>query len=353
MTPRIFPLLVATALSMVGCGSETGAPAGGEPTDDRTPAQTSRPAGEGSTAPAPTNATQDPAKLGAPYPVVLLHGMAGFGKLEVGPASVTYFNGIVEDLTKSGESVYATIAPPYETSEVRAAAIAQQIDQILARTGKAKVNIVGHSQGGLDARVLASPNGLGYGDRIASVTTVATPHRGSKVADAALGLIKVLPADVVDEVTGGLLQLLEKSAYELQTDPNLRAQVTLLSETYMRDVFNPKYVDDSRVLYRSYAGRTNLRTGLLACDGSTYPNDPTELDVAQLPLGTLAAFLEDGQLKVNDGLVTVESAKWGKFEQCVAADHLKEVGQLGTLASSFDHIALFRNIVSRIRAAGF
>src|SRR6185295_1663942 len=99
------------------------------------------------------------------------------------------------------------------TSEVRAQAIAKQIDTILARTGKAKVNLVGHSQGGLDARILASPNGLKYGDRIASVTTVATPHRGTKVADAALGLLQFLPASTVDDVTDALLGFLQKTAY--------------------------------------------------------------------------------------------------------------------------------------------
>lgn len=347
-------VLVALALvDLVGCGTAAGA----SPDDGvivvQAPASANAPANE----PALASPASDPgaapaAKLGAPYPVVLLHGMSGFGKLEIGPVGITYFNGVVEDLTKSGESVFVTIAPPYDTSEVRAAAIAKQIDLILQRTGKAKVNIIGHSQGGLDARVLASPNGLGYGDRIASVTTIATPHRGSKVADVSLGLMNALPASVVDDVTGGFLELLQKSAYELQTDANLRGQVTLLSEAYMREVFNPKYVDDSRVVYQSYGGRTNLRTGVLACDDGVYPNDPTDLDVAQGPLAVLAAFLEDGKLKVNDGLVTVESAKWGTFQQCVAADHLKEVGQLGALASSFDHRALFRDVVSRLRASG-
>jgi triacylglycerol lipase len=69
-------------------------------------------------------------------------------------------------------------------------------------------------------------------------------------------------------------------------------------------------------------------------------------------LAPLAIFLEEGQLKVNDGLVTVESSKWGVFQQCVPADHLKEVGQLGAAASGFDHLQLFRDVVSRIRDAG-
>ncbi len=345
-------MVITTAL---GCGSEAG-------TGDPSPTSDTGTSG-GASKPAPppfdpdfgasSSGGQAPAKLGAPYPIVLMHGMAGFGKLEVGPIEVTYFKGVVEDLAKHGEAVYVTLAPPYATSEVRAQAVAKQIDDILARTGKAKVNLVGHSQGGLDARVLASPNGLGYGDRIASVTTVATPHRGSKVADAVLGIVDNLPAKTVDDLTGSILKLLEKTAYELQTDPALRDQVKLLSEKYMKEVFNPKYNDDPNVAYKSYAGRSNLRTGIGACDDGVYANEPTKLDAIQGMLFGTAVFLEEGQLKVNDGLVTVESAKWGVFQKCVPADHLKEVGQLGPEAASFDHIALFRDIVLRVRQDGF
>lgn len=323
-------LLGALALSMTACAADAGEEA--VSTESAT--------------------TVDPS--GAPYPVVLLHGMAGFGKLEVGPVQVTYFKGVVEELTKHGESVYVTLAPPYDTSEVRAQAIAKQIDDILARTGKKKVNLIGHSQGGLDARVLASPHGLGYGDRIASITTVATPHRGSAVADALLDAVDVLPEGPVDEVLDGALKLLEVTAYELKTDAHLRAQGTELTEKYMKNVFNPKYDNDARVKYASYAGRTNLRTGILDCGDAHYANDPLDVRLAQPLLAPLALFLEEGlALKINDGLVTVDSAKWGTFEECVAADHLQEVGQLGPFTGGFDSVGLFTRIVSRIRKAGF
>src|SRR5262249_46024994 len=43
------------------------------------------------------------------------------------------------------------------------------------------VNIIAHSMGGLDARHLISR--LGFSGRVRSLTTVATPHRGSALAE--------------------------------------------------------------------------------------------------------------------------------------------------------------------------
>lgn len=352
MKPLLSSLASCLVLAgLLACGSEAGPPAPGEDTTAAPvapPAATTTPG----TASTPGPAAPAPVGLGAPYPVVLMHGMSGFGQLDLGPVDITYFDGVVEDLTKNGEAVFVTVVPPYDTSEARALALSKQIDEILKRTGKAKVNLVGHSQGGMDARVITSPQGLAYGDRVASVTTVATPHHGSKVADAVLGLLKYVPADVIDSVTGDFLALVQKTAFELQSDAHLRAQVAELSEKYMSTVFNPKYKDAPGVVYMSYAGRTNLRTGIGVCDDGKYGNDPLDVDVTQAMLAPLAIFLEEGKLKVNDGLVTVESAKWGEFQQCVPADHLKEVGQLGPAASSFDHLQLFRDIVARIRKAG-
>ena len=42
-------------------------------------------------------------------------------------------------------------------------------------------------QEGLDSRYVVSE--LGYADRVDSVTTISTPHRGSILADVSLGLV--------------------------------------------------------------------------------------------------------------------------------------------------------------------
>jgi hypothetical protein len=55
------------------------------------------------------------------------------------------------------------------------------------------------------------------------------------------------------------------------------------------------------------------------------------------PLFSPTAPLLAGPLNhSNDGLVKVESAKWGTFMQCVPADHLKEVGVLSPSQKSAD-----------------
>lgn len=348
------------AIAAVACGSGAGStsPAGPASGPD-TPA----PAG---TTPTPIQhrpgahlTPSDPGDRagGAPYPIVLMHGMAGFDQLQ-GPVGLAYFNGVIDDLAAHGEHlVFVTAAPPYDTSEDRAAAVAAQLQQILVQTGKAHVNLVGHSQGGMDARVIASPNGLAMGGAVASVTTIATPHHGSRVADAALGLLQGVPPTAIDQVTTAFLQLLQKTAYDVQSDPHLRAQMTELSELYMEDTFNPHYVDDPRVAYASYGGRTNYEDGQPDCAAAFYADDPTKLDAAQAELSVTAQFLQGTTMTTNDGLVTVASSRWGTFMQCVPADHLAEVGQIAQSGpdpmSGFDHLAFFRDVVARIRSAGF
>jgi triacylglycerol lipase len=350
-------LVLGVCLGPVACGSQDSAseqtpPAHAAPPKPVRPVETPPPA---ATHAAPSKPPPKPGSP-APYPIILMHGMGGFNELENLPVTVSYFNGVQADLEAQGEKqVFVTIAPPFDTSEHRAAALKPQILAILAMTGAAKVNLIGHSQGGLDARVLASPSGLGMGDVVASVTTVATPHRGTPVADLALGLVSGLPASTVSAVTDGFLQLLENSVYPIQSSPNLLAQATEMTTSYMATTFNPKYDDAAGVIYASYAGRTNLESGTGVCDGGEYANEPSDLDVPQVELAATADYIQATGLD-SDGLVPVESAKWGTFMECVPADHLKEVGMLfqngADPVSGYDHLLFFRAVVARLRAEG-
>ena len=63
--------------------------------------------------------------------------------------TISYFNGVQADLNSHGYGpVFVTIAPPYNTSEVRARAIAPQLDLKSSHKGAQKLNLIGHHPGG-------------------------------------------------------------------------------------------------------------------------------------------------------------------------------------------------------------
>ena len=110
------------------------------------------------------------------YPVVMAHGLGGFTTLF---GVLDYFYGIPEDLMKGGSQVYTTKTSAVNNSEVRGEQLLQQVKTIAAISGKSKVNLFGHSQGGIDIRYVA-----GVAPRyVASVTAVSSPEQGSKTAD--------------------------------------------------------------------------------------------------------------------------------------------------------------------------
>jgi triacylglycerol lipase len=306
------------------------------------PADGGRPADSAPAAPTPVNL--------APYPIVLVHGMGWLDGLQLGPIGDAYWPKVVAGLAASGETaVFAVTLSPFNASDVRALELEDQIRDILRKTGAARVNLVAHSQGGIDARYLVSPKGRNFGNFVASVTTISTPHRGSEVAD--LALIAV-PGGVVDAAVSALLGLLQRSVPDLHNDPKLRALLKQLSTPYMNNVFNPGYPDAPGVRYESYAGRSNLNPGLGICDGAVLRNNPLQLDEISKGAQAAAIYLEVGiPLRPNDGLVRVESAKWGNFVQCVPADHTDEVGR--GESKIFDHVAFLRQVVARVRSNGF
>ncbi|MFG3252270.1 lipase family alpha/beta hydrolase [Streptomyces sp. NPDC048172] len=70
------------------------------------------------------------------------------------------------------------------TGDVRAAArrLAGQVEEVLARTGHERVDLVGHSLGGLIARYYVQR--LGGDARTRTVITLGTPHSGTRAAPA-------------------------------------------------------------------------------------------------------------------------------------------------------------------------
>ncbi len=283
-----------------------------------------------------------------PFPIILVHGFAGFQG--IGP--LTYFYRVADDLRRRGEVVYEPELPPFAPPPTRAPVLAAAIRQALAETGRSRVVLIAHSLGGLDARYLIST--LGMGDRVAALVTVATPHRGTRLGDAFAGL---LPG-----INLGILDATATAIGAVYNDAPGRAEIrTTLAALSERDaiVFNAHNPDDARVRYYSVAGRSNRRDGHAVCGDAVVANQPSRVDVAFLLIAPLTLFLEgnDPDHLVNDGLLTVRSARWGTFLGCYPADHFDEVGQIAhqgpDFISGFDHIALYRDLVRRLRDDGF
>ncbi len=300
----------------------------------------------------------DATDLGPPYPIVLAHGFSGWKDIQA--LNIPYFYGVVEALNAAGETqVFTTQVDPYGATEVRGNELAPQIDQILAQTGKDKVNIIAHSQGGLDARYIIST--LGYGDRVASLTTISTPHRGTRVVDA---LLKNVP-DWTDSLINAAADLLGTSVFDIESNSDMRASLETLSEHYVQTVFNPANPNDPRVSYFSYAGRSNDSPGQPDCDGSWIPDDPSVIDHINPLLSVTGDYLRtpgagvvcQNNDCVNDGVVTVASSRWGLFMTCFPADHFDEVGQIKedkpNPESGYDQRVFYTNVVKRLRARGF
>src|SRR6266568_4744432 len=99
---------------------------------------------------------------------------------------IDYFRGLKAHVEGNGHQALFPEVPPLGTCEVRAEVLADAIQRAYP---KGPVHIIAHSMGGLDSRTLIARNldGLSSPGRVASLTTVSSPHRGSPVAEPRAG----------------------------------------------------------------------------------------------------------------------------------------------------------------------
>lgn len=340
--------------ALVG-GQSTGSGAGG--------ASSSASGGQGgasestSAATTSTSATSSASStaLGPPYPVVLAHGFFGFESF-AGLDFVTYFYGVKDALAAEGIVVYTPAVAPFNDSTVRGAQLATAIQEILAETGHAKVNLIGHSQGGLDARVVAHD----HPELVASIVTVSTPHYGTPIADVALKLVGD-PAlmDVLDWIVNALGAPLYD---ELGATTAVSKPLALFSQPGIK-AFNQSYPNAATIPYFSIAGRSNNSEGGLDCKPDLSPAFLSAFDATKDPLDPMFSLFQaipgGGLVNTypNDGLVRVKDARWGTFLGCIPADHMDEVGQLlGDSpggGNAWDHVDFYRALIGFLRDQGY
>jgi triacylglycerol lipase len=300
------------------------------------------------------------APLGPPYPIVLVHGFSGFSSW----MGIEYFFGVADDLRDRGEDVTAPALPPYAPSSERAVVLARVVDEVLSRTGKAKVHIVGHSQGGLDARTLVSEMPA-YVSKVATITTISSPFGGSPVADVARytpdGLINPVGRFLAWVLGAGETEPPSDAAWNDDEDTTTEYDARLAAAIdFLRPSVAAQWQADhplpEGLPFFSIAGVSNLRSLRNDdCDGAIFSGEGRvdAVDPLLLQAGLVLSYSDGGSLlepTPNDGLVPVWSARAGTFLGCMPADHFDEMGQIidvtGGLVSGFDHIDFYRAVVS-------
>ncbi len=262
------------------------------------------------------------------YPVVLAHGMGASASIL---GVMDYWWGIEGPLEDEGCDVYITSVNGMDSTVNKAEDFRDQVLYILAISKAEKVNIIGHSHGTIYSRYAIS--NLGLGSKVASHTSIAGPHRGSELAD----LIMFSFNDGTVNALGSALDFVYAYLFG-DSDPNSVENGYDVTTTYM-EIFNTYNPNDPNIYYQSWAAKAKW-----GC--------PSVL--LEVPWMIMLSLAGD-----NDGLVSVESAKWGNFRGVEDAawwspgcDHLNIVGMFFGITPGFDAPDFYIDIVSDLKNRG-
>lgn len=271
---------------------------------------------------------------GTKYPIVLAHGMGTQAKVM---QFIDYWGSIPSELEDNGAEVYITSVNAMDSTANKAEAWKKQVLEILAVTGKSKVNVIGHSHGALYTRYAIT--NLGLGSKVASHTSIAGPHRGSVIADMIMGIVP----DTMEPLVGDALDLVMTFVMG-DVNGDTVSNGYDLTRAYMINTFNPNTPDVSGVYYQSYAYKVKNILGGGPIFSITW--------LAMLPI--------EGD---NDVLVSVSSAKWGNFKGVIegsslgyGVNHIAAVGLLSGIlyppAIGYDAPEFFADIAADLKNRG-
>lgn len=230
--------------------------------------------------------------------VVLLHGLFGFRRF----LWFDYFKGVRPLLESLGCRVLVTGVSWSGPIEKRAQQLARQL-----APEPGPLHLIAHSMGGLDARRFITH--LDGADKVASLTTLSTPHHGSPAADYVCRSFSLFR--------------FSKGVHDL-TLARMQA-------------FNADTPDHPDVIYRSYSAARPLN---------------------ELPWLTRhyarAIMAAEGE---NDSQVSIRSARWGEHLGTLPADHFELIGlnlwfNRLQKRKAFNHLDIYRDIAKWICSQG-
>jgi len=243
------------------------------------------------------------------YPIVLAHGVCRFDVvwnqfLRVDDSddprvdNLHYFKGIRTMLRAKGYATYHSRVAWAADVDTRAGDLRRNVLRILNDSKAEKINIIAHSMGGLDARhMLFNDRAEGkIHERVASLTTISTPHEGSPFADWGLEHFPQLP-NMFERIgldVNGLKNLQTETCKQFNNDPEVKAFEAECEAT---------------IKFQTCAGKQGF------------------WGIFSLLKGAFRIIeKKEGE---NDGLVSVRSAQWrpGYLKTILDdTDHLNELG---------------------------
>lgn len=266
--------------------------------------------------------TIQPDSCNTQYPVILLHGIAFRDDM-----IISSWGHIPEFLEKGGANVYLGGLDAWNSIDGNAGLLKIKVGEILALSGAKKVNLIAHSKGGLDSRYMISK--LGMGEKVASLTSISTPHRGTAFADVSTGLLHD------DGLTYKAIDLLG----ELMGDKRPESIIAIkeLTRKSMKE-FNADVKDVGGVYYQSFGSRMVS----LADDPLFFPS-----------YGIVTKY--EGE---NDGMVSVVSCQWGDFRGILEGkvggiSHLQITGAVRDVVSGINIPMWYVGMVQDLKARGY
>lgn len=254
------------------------------------------------------------------YPIVLVHGMV-VKDFKLYRA----FRKIRNNLESNSVKVYVTNQDGIGSIETNAQQIKDEIIRILEIEKVDKVNIIAHSKGGVDSRYLISK--LNMDKHIASLTTLSTPHHGSKLSSKLMSMPRWCAK---------FLAFWINLFYKICKDkhPDILKLGHQLTDTQMKE-FNKEVLNSSNVYYQSYS---------------------SDLDNKKSFLMFIPHLITKNLENVGtDGIVSVESSIWGEYKGNITNnyDHAQMVGVYGTKKTLNEVSEFYLSIIKELKEKGF
>ena len=227
---------------------------------------------------------------GASAPIIYVHGVG------ISYHPFEYLVPLKRAFKEKGHRLLIAQTPAVDSIQASGDDLLNEVQRLVP---SGPFHLIGHSMGGLVARSMLSR--YDFKGRCLSLTTISTPHRGSKVADWALEFRqdKRFAANIIEIV---------RKFYN-----DSWATVAELTTKNMQEQFNVTHQNASEVRYFSIAS-------YIPAPALFYTQNPYLLVAHRV--NTQAGS------PLSDGPVAIESAKWGEVLAIVPSDHYANTAPL-------------------------